>query len=294
MSTQQFGNSDTQRKLVLIEKYLSAYANALKNIHFRLTYADVFAGTGSIEHRVDVKDAGFIDDETELLDAFSWGSAIRSLAVVPPFDSYLFADKSNQKLDNLRRTILDMHPDLFQRCRFEAADANEVLLRFCQTLDRNRDRVLVFLDPFGAQVEWATVKALGATQVVDLWYLFPTMAVQRMLPHRGEVPNAWARRLTLLFGDDDWRDVYYKKKQSNDLFDGLTETTSRSASIPLIHDHFRRKLEREFLGGVAKRTFPLISRNGTTMFLLFFAISNPKPAARNLALRLANDILKKA
>lgn len=294
MATQQFGNSDTQRKLVLIEEYLTKYVTVLKNQTFRLIYVDVFAGTGAIFHKPEIDDQGFIVDEAEILEAFSWGSAIRALDVVPPFDSYFFADKSAKKIDELRDTVAEFHPKLVSRCEFKNGDANEVLREFVSRLDPKRDRVLVFLDPFGAQVEWATIELLGRTEVVDLWYLFPAMAVQRMLPRHGAIADAWSRRLTLLFGNDEWITLFYQKPSTGDLFGEQFQTVDRKADINLIQRYVNHRLAQEFKGGVAKRAFPLLSRNGMTMFLLFFAISNPSPKAKGLALRLANGILDKA
>lgn len=45
-----------------------------------------------------------------------------------------------------------------------------------------RRRAVVFLDPFGMQVEWRTIERIGQTKAIDLWILFPLgVAVNRFL-----------------------------------------------------------------------------------------------------------------
>src|SRR5690348_13935074 len=41
-----FGGDWTSKKLAVVEKYLSAYLDALKNQPFKTAYIDAFAGTG--------------------------------------------------------------------------------------------------------------------------------------------------------------------------------------------------------------------------------------------------------
>ncbi len=50
---------------------------------------------------------------------------------------------------------------------------------------------MVFLDPYGMQVEWSTIEALAATKAIDLWYLFPLgVGVARLLTHRWRYPRS--------------------------------------------------------------------------------------------------------
>jgi len=60
-------------------------------------------------------------------------------------------------------------------------DANTALLNWCKQLDTKRARAVVFLDPFGASVEWKVIEAIADTKAVDLWILFPHGAINRML-----------------------------------------------------------------------------------------------------------------
>ena len=39
--------------------------------------------------------------------------------------------------------------------------------------DWSLHRAVLFLDPYGMQVEWATIEAVAKTKAIDLWLLFP-------------------------------------------------------------------------------------------------------------------------
>ena len=60
---------------------------------------------------------------------------------------------------------------------------------------------MLFLDPYGMQVEWRTIEAIAKTEAIDLWLLFPlAIGVNRLLTKSGEIPESWRRRLNLLLG----------------------------------------------------------------------------------------------
>lgn len=52
----KFGGIWTQKKVEVLEHYLSFYVQALKNQNFNLHYADAFAGTGSHLPAADIQD----------------------------------------------------------------------------------------------------------------------------------------------------------------------------------------------------------------------------------------------
>ncbi|MGH8657683.1 MAG: hypothetical protein ACREV4_04145 [Gammaproteobacteria bacterium] len=55
------------------------------------------------------------------------------------------------------------------RCTFDLTDAIVGLQDWCAQRDWEKERAVVFLDPFGMQVEWETVDTLAKTGGVDLW-----------------------------------------------------------------------------------------------------------------------------
>jgi three-Cys-motif partner protein len=95
--------------------------------------------------------------------------------------------------------------------RIPRGDANEVLKTWCRERNWHEERAVVFLDPYGMQVEWSTIERLAETKGVDLWYLFPLgVGVARLLTHRGDMSEAWQMRLDLLFGTSKWRERFYQ------------------------------------------------------------------------------------
>ncbi|MFN9820462.1 MAG: three-Cys-motif partner protein TcmP, partial [Akkermansiaceae bacterium] len=77
-------------------------------------------------------------------------------------------------------------------------DANEHLQDLTEK-NWQKHRAVAFLDPFALQVSWTTLEKIAATQAIDMWLLFPAMAVNRMLPKSGEIPQKWADRLSHLW-----------------------------------------------------------------------------------------------
>ncbi len=53
-----------------------------------------------------------------------------------------------------------------------AGDANVLVRRECAWLGGHRSRrAVMFLDPYGMQVEWSTLQAVASCSKVDLWLL---------------------------------------------------------------------------------------------------------------------------
>ena len=68
------------------------------------------------------------------------------------------------------------------------------------------------------EVEWSTIKTIAGFNALDTWILFPTSAIARMLP-RSKKPDdigvGWVNRLTKVFGDESWRNLYQETPQGN-------------------------------------------------------------------------------
>ena len=216
------------------------------------------------------------------------GSPRRALEVHPHFDRYIFIEKDRDKLAELRK-LESEYPDHADRMQFIGEDANTVLDRLCKTTDWRRTRAVLFLDPFGMQVDWTTVETVAKTKSVDLWYLFPAGAVTRLITREGAPPEKWQLRLDRSLGDRRWRDVFYPMSRIDDLFDDEKQTRERAIDIKRIEAYFRSRLQTIFVG-VGKRALPLTNKTGFCMYLLFFACSNQR--GRKIALRIAEHILK--
>ena len=285
-----FGGSWTQQKLEILSKYLRAYRRIfdknLKARFFETSYIDAFAGTGEIPRP---KLQGFFKDDPDLLKAeeeFRKGSVRRALEVEPPFHHYVFIEKDSAKceeLEALKKEFPNHDIEIINE------DANTALLNWCVELDTKKERAVVFLDPFGASVEWKVIAVIADTKAVDLWILFPYAAINRMLVSEGMPPKAWADRLTRIFGTDQWVKDFYSTSSWKSLIDPekRVERIYKTADQERITEFFMKRLVGKF-AAVAKPGFLYNSRG--LLFVLMFAAGNEKGA--NAGVRIANDLMK--
>jgi three-Cys-motif partner protein len=295
MTEHTFGGNWTEVKLGRLAEYLIAYrAIFRKNVraqYFKTWYVDAFAGTGSRSSPdVPSKSPDLFHDVYEDADTKKYraGSAQIALGLPSPFDRYLFIEKSKSRVDALKATIKTNHINLFSRCDFQHGDANEVLKVWCKERDWHKERAVVFLDPYGMQVEWATIQALAETKAIDLWYLFPLgVGVARLLKRDGNIEESWQKRLDLLFGTSDWRSRFYEIQTTRDLF-GDHETVERTATVENIRQFINERLLSCF--AAAAKGLVLKNSKSSPLYLLCFAAANERGAP--VALRIAKNIME--
>ena len=110
---------------------------------------------------------------------------------------------------------------------------------------------MLFLDPYGMQVEWKTIEAIAATKAIDLWVLFPLgIGVNRLLKKSGDIPESWRQRLNILLGTDSWYEEFYAVKTARTIF-GTEQEYVIKASMETIGRYFNDRLSKIF-PGVAK------------------------------------------
>lgn len=290
-SLQQFGNRWTEVKLEKIRKYLAAYVKIMKNRPWLKTaYIDAFAGTGYRTQKVTkISDAPLFAEFSEKeASEFLDGSAKIALEVRPLFTRYIFIEKDEIRFDELKKLKLE-YPNVQDRISLVNEDSNTYLQNLCSNKSWRNHRAVLFLDPFGMQVEWNTIKAVASTQAIDLWILFPLgVAVNRLLRKDGEISAAWQKRLTAMFGTDDWYEAFYQTRLTKDLF-GEHVTTKKTGDFDTIGRYFVERLKTVF-PGVAENPLPLYNSRNNPLYLLCFAAANPR--ATKPALRIAQHILK--
>lgn len=283
MTSQKFGGDWTAKKLNIFTSYLDAYLIALQNQKFKKIYIDAFAGTGEIE--------------TSDGEAYLAGSAKRALSAERRFDHYYFIESDESKASELEHMIDTEFPHLKRFTTVYRGDANEKLSKIINDIDWRFSRGLLFLDPYATQVDWATLERVAGTKSIDVWYLFPFSALNRMLPKNGKY-GSWENTIDRLLGDNSWRTEFYKKDPQVSLFDlGLVDGGEEEDR--LVKDASPEHI-KEYLISRLKTIFPCVSNNlrifknskNSPMFLFCFAISNESVAAQRLALRIADHILK--
>lgn len=290
MSPQYFGGSWTEKKLEALESYLKAYLRIFTgNERARRLirhYVDAFAGSGTRALAAE----STIPKQAELLEAIGYmdGSVHKVLSLDQPFHRYHFVEKRADWAAELRQSIRTRYPEREALCEVVVEDANEFLWRWSESLGP-MDRGVVFLDPYGMAVKWETIERLAKTQKVDLWMLFPSSSVIRMLPRRGPPDEAWTKRLTELFGTEDWKEEFYKPAavEQGDLFGEPRQEVERAVTVEAVADYLLKRLERIF-AGVSRHPIKLQNSKGSVLFMLCFAVGNPK--AKGPALKIAHHI----
>jgi three-Cys-motif partner protein len=286
---QMFGGDWTQEKLNILREYLQAYNTALKNQPFVRVYVDAFAGTGYRQARqkqFQTSDvfAELFEDESQ---QFLKGSAKLALESSPPFDRFIFVENDLGKIAELQK-LANEHPDKVDQICIEQKDANEFIQEYCSSEDWSKTRAVVFLDPFATQVEWKTIEAIAETQAIDLWYLFPLMAVNRLLAN--DPGKTWRNPLNRVFGTDEWFERFYRSHQIDDIFGESVEVVRKACNTDAISQFFRERLEKVFTK-VAKSPRILSNTKNTPLFQLFFAAGNPNGAP--IACRIAEYLLRR-
>ncbi len=290
-SQQAFGGHWSDEKLAALKAYMQSYCTVLKKSRFELVYIDAFAGSGrtEVEANISEESNGLFDDPAVLEEDSNYrhGSPLLALECEPPFSRFIFIDQNEESLIELQKQVFESGKLHGRPTSFVPGDANDILQKIAAA-DWIKQRAVAFLDPFALHVTWATIKAIAKTQAIDMWLLFPAMAVNRMLPRSGIVPETWAKRLTETFGSESWREVFYRQEQE-DLF-GETNITKTPKVFSKLSEYVTGRLRSEF-AGVHEQ--PLILRNssGAPIFLLCFACGNPTGAP--IATRIAQHIINK-
>ncbi|NLV73830.1 MAG: three-Cys-motif partner protein TcmP [Chloroflexi bacterium] len=284
-TSQKFGGNWTEDKLNIFTSYLDAYLIALQNQEFKKIYIDAFAGTGEIE----TSDGG----------QYLVGSAKRALSADKKFDRYFFIEKDEDKAAELWAMVDSEFPELKRSVSVYCGDANEKLEQIIREQEWRYNRGLLFLDPYATQVNWTTLETVAKTKSIDVWYLFPFSALERMLPKNGKYEK-WEDNINRLLGDTGWREEFYKKDPQMTLFDLFPDASDQNDGERKVKDANPDQI-KEYILSRLETIFPCVSKHArifrnsrnSPMFLFCFAISSDNPKAKGLALRIADNILKK-
>lgn len=279
-----FGGDWTEEKLSALRHYLKAYrlifTKNAKAQYFKTIYLDAFAGTGSRKaQRTDDDQLALLDaSDLDAIETYKAGSARIALGLDQPFDRYIFVDKNPDHAAELSRVIREDFSQLEKRCRVWTADGCEVLRQLCvYNADWNKERAVVFLDPYGMNVEWDLIALIAKTKAIDLWLLWPLgMGVNRLLPKSGKPNTVFSAKLTRMFGCDDW-ESFYRTETTSDLFSGECSLTVKDVTFEDIGLLYLEQLKKVF-AGVAPKVKMLRNSRGNPMYMLCFASANPKGA----------------
>ncbi|GAB4487045.1 MAG: three-Cys-motif partner protein TcmP [Saprospiraceae bacterium] len=285
-----WGGPWTEKKLNAFVKYVKAYLTIMnKYPKYKTIYFDGFAGSGE---RGAPSNQGLFQllQITEEEETVYEGAAERLIKFDEPysFDYYYFIEKNRNNLAKLRERLAELPNAQGRILEFRVGDCNEQILKLSQALKNSTLAALVFLDPFGMQVNWSSIAALKDAHC-DIWILLPTgVIVNRLLDKKAELKNI--KKLESFFGlsEAEIREKFYVKTTHYGLFEeGLVEQfTKISSPIERI-----AALYIDNLATIWKYVTPqpLVLKNskGAPIFHLVFASNVPA------AVKIANQIIEK-
>jgi three-Cys-motif partner protein len=277
-TTHEFGAAHTALKLETLQKYLPAYTTALKS-RFYLHYIDAFAGTGMCDIKVG-------DEQIKIP-----GSASIAITCEPRFHRMVFIEKSKKRvraLERLKERAKDRQIEIVRD------DANLAVPAQLRALDPRGNRAVVFLDPYGMQLRWDTLREIAASKIADLWYLFPLSGLYRQASLKADdIDEDKAEALTRILGTDAWRTAFYGRPPMDDFFEQASDV--RTVNVPQMLEWVKKRLADVFPAVAEPKLLYQVKasgKQGPPLFALFFALSNPSPAAIGLAMRFANSVLR--
>ena len=291
----RFGGAWTELKLDAVNYYLGFFTKVLRTQPFDLWYVDAFAGSGT--RTVERETGGLLEGSpvVEVTEETA-GSVLRALSVDPPFSRHVFIEGNSARFRELE-AIRARHPGKTIECRH--GDANQELRSIfssfpwsSQVRGRGRHRAVAFLDPYGMNVAWETLDLLAGTRAVDVWYLFPMLAVTRQLARDlTRVDEHKAARLTSIFGTANWREELYDTRVITDLFETSVTTTTRKVTQPQIEEYARARLGTLFR--YVSEPLPLIAEGRGQLFSLFCLSNSESDAAIDLIVKGVSATLRK-
>ena len=298
-----WGGKWTEEKLDAFEKYVKAYLtimNANRDTYgWKLLFFDGFAGSGSRTAKEDT------DEVRGALELFGkeinpedftvyQGAAERVVQIegqgVRSFDQYFFVDKSKENCDALEEK-LNSYQTAGKRHHLHM-DANKAVRMLGNTLRKyNGVKALAFLDPFGMQIDWATIETLKGLSV-DLWILVPTgVIINRLLERKVDLEKGFihADKLESFFGmpQEDIRKFFYRETQVQTLFgDEETIITKAENSIRKIAELYVDRLKGVF-DNVVEEPLVLYNSQNVPIYHLVFTAKN------KIASKIAQEIIRK-
>jgi three-Cys-motif partner protein len=280
-------------KLDRLSRYLHEYTKIMRKQGWceGYYYIDAFAGPGQHEVRSTTRpvsrntllDVASFGQSQEEQREFLAGSPRVALDIEHPFSGYVFVERSPTRVADLE--TLKAEYGNSRRIAIRQRDCNGYLSEKVVAnpeIDWEKNRAVVFLDPFGMQVPWGTLESLGATKAIEVFLNFPVgMAIQRLLPRdTGKITSQRRSMLDEYFGSPDWFDVVYRTRPT--LFGDEADEKMDQSGKRLVK-WYRGRLKEAF-GFASKAALIRNTRGGHLYYLM---LASPK----STGVRIADHIL---
>lgn len=247
-------------KLDIVKDYLAQYSkimNVQTNPSFSYVYIDGFSGPG-VCMRKATRD-------------YIPGSPLNALNVVPPFHEYYFIDMDGDKAARLRHYCEGMSNVVVTQ-----GDCNRILLGevFPNLKFEDYRRGIVLLDPYKVNLRWEVVERAGKLGTLEMFLNFSTMDINRNLLRKdpAKITGISSERMTAFWGDDSWREEFYREKDEPlPIFEVEEE---REASNPEVVNAYRGRLKIIAGFKYVSEALPMRNRNNSVIYYLLFATQN--------------------
>lgn len=287
----EFGGQHTDIKLSIVEKYLQRYSAALHTWCKYVLYIDAFAGTGVRTVRVRARDGNLFEEPVPEQVEQRRGSAKIALDIDPPFERLIFMDIKQRHVDALN-ALKTVYPG--RDIKILQGDANDLIRQEIRRYNWSKTRAVLFLDPYGMEVEWNTLSSIAETGAIDVWYLFPIAGLYRQAARDiRKVDEAKQRSITRMLGTEAWKDELYSRlPPATSLFEQFEDEAlrQRHADVAGLEQYVKQRLETLF--PCVLDPFPLPPEKDPQRWSLFCAISNDSIRAIKLAQTFLDDIRK--
>jgi hypothetical protein len=111
-----------------------------------------------------------------------------------------------------------------------------------------------------------------------------------LLTKDGEIPPEWQQTLDRSLGCTDWRQAFYRIREVPSLFEDPATVVVKDANTEKFEAFLLDRL-RTIFAGVLGKSLSLMNSKGQVMYLLCFAIGNPRGV--QLAMRIASVVIKR-
>lgn len=282
----EWGGKWTEKKLDAFSKYVWSYLTIMKKYpYWETIYFDGFAGSGNRkEEKSELYKLLLFTEQDE--KAYK-GAAERVLNLKNnlSFNNYYFIDTNETSIHKLKSKLDNLPAAQNKNIAYKSGDANQWLLELANTMHSKKYAALIFLDPFGMQINWNSIATLQNTRS-DIWILVPTgVIVNRLLDKACKLKHS--DKLQSFFGlsEDDIKKEFYTVEQQRTLFGEEEILKKIEKPIEQISNVYVKQL-KTIWKYVTEKPLRLENSKGVPIFHFVFASNNPN------ALKIASDIIK--
>ncbi len=248
----------TRAKLDVLRDYLAAFLTASSGTPGAV-YLDAFAGEGSGRDRLTSRE--FDGSARIAADATANGTSDFR------FTHLRFFEQHETKAAAVQADLRARAPG--RDIRVIPGDCNVTLPQVLREMPASMRRAptFAFLDPFGTELSWQTIRAIaehkaGLKYKVEFWMLFSSPGMMRVAGNSADKAAVGSEQLlTGLFGNTAWRDIVDQRRSGH-----ISPAGAREAFVNLM----RWQLEED-LGYAYTHALEIKNETGSPVYHMIFA-----------------------